>query len=46
MMQSYNISNSLLVGTIILVAAYLYTKLRYLRVEQYAHIPQLPNHLL
>ncbi|KAI2469801.1 cytochrome P450 [Annulohypoxylon bovei var. microspora] len=29
-----------------LLASYLYTKLRYARFRQYAHIPQLPNHLL
>ncbi|KAM0811760.1 putative Cytochrome P450 [Seiridium cardinale] len=29
-----------------LLASYLYTKLRYMRNRQYAHIPQLPNHLL
>ncbi|KAK9795993.1 putative Cytochrome P450 [Seiridium cardinale] len=29
-----------------LLASYLYTKLRYMRNRQYAHIPQMPNHLL
>ncbi|KAI1396057.1 cytochrome P450 [Hypoxylon fuscum] len=29
-----------------LLVSYLYTKLRYLRFRQYAHLPQLPNHLL
>ncbi|KAI0117413.1 cytochrome P450 [Daldinia grandis] len=29
-----------------LLASYLYARLRYLRFTQYAHIPQLPNHLL
>ncbi|KAI0024888.1 cytochrome P450 [Xylariomycetidae sp. FL0641] len=28
------------------IASYLYLRLRYLRFQQYAHIPQLPNHLL
>ncbi|KAI1179244.1 cytochrome P450 [Nemania sp. FL0916] len=29
-----------------LLASYFFTRLRYLRLKQYAHIPQLPNHLL
>ncbi|KAI1078328.1 cytochrome P450 [Whalleya microplaca] len=29
-----------------LLASYLYTRLRYARDRQYAHIPQLPNHIL
>lgn len=29
-----------------LLASYLYSRLRYLRSRQFAHIPQLPNHLL
>lgn len=29
-----------------LLASFLYSRLRYLRSRQYAHIPQLPNHLL
>ncbi|KAI0425614.1 cytochrome P450 [Xylaria sp. FL1042] len=29
-----------------LLASYLYFRLRYIRYSQYAHIPQLPNHLL
>jgi hypothetical protein len=32
------------IGT--LLASYLYTKLSFARYKQYAHIPQLPNHLL
>lgn len=30
----------------VLLASYLYSRLKYLRGRQYAHIPQLPNHLL
>lgn len=30
----------------VLLASYLYSRLRYVRGRQYAHIPQLPNHLL
>lgn len=29
-----------------LLASYLYWRLRYARSKQFAHIPQLPNHLL
>lgn len=35
-----------LVAAVALLASYLYIKLRYIRFRQYAHIPQLPNHLL
>ncbi|KAI0010842.1 cytochrome P450 [Xylariaceae sp. FL0662B] len=35
-----------LVAAAIILASYLYTQLRYIRFRQYAHIPQLPNHLL
>lgn len=36
----------LLIAAGTLLASYLYTRLRYVRDRQYAHIPQLPNHLL
>ncbi|KAI0417228.1 cytochrome P450 [Xylaria grammica] len=35
-----------LVAVATLLASYFYTKLRYIRLTQYAHIPQLPPHLL
>lgn len=35
-----------LIAAGVLVASYLYNRLKYLRGRQYAHIPQLPNHLL
>ncbi|KAI0887011.1 cytochrome P450 [Annulohypoxylon maeteangense] len=35
-----------LFAIVALLFSYLYTKLKYLRLLQYAHIPQLPNHLL
>ena len=38
--------NIFLLTGVALLASYLYRKLRYARLEQYAHIPQLPNHLL
>ncbi|KAG8158074.1 hypothetical protein KVR01_011835 [Diaporthe batatas] len=36
----------LVIAAGVLLASYLYSRLRYLRGRQYAHIPQLPNHLL
>ncbi|KAI1091595.1 cytochrome P450 [Rostrohypoxylon terebratum] len=36
----------LLTAIITLLGSYLYIKLRYARFGQYAHMPQLPNHLL
>ncbi|KAI0378394.1 cytochrome P450 [Hypomontagnella monticulosa] len=38
--------NFFLFAIVAVLAPYLYTKLKYLRLTQYAHIPQLPNHLL
>lgn len=35
-----------LFAIVALLGSYLYTKLRFARFGQYAHIPQLPNHLL
>ncbi|KAI1477676.1 cytochrome P450 [Daldinia eschscholtzii] len=35
-----------LLAAAILLGSYFYARLRYLRFTQYAHIPQLPNHLL
>jgi hypothetical protein len=35
-----------LVAAGVLLASYLYTRLTYVRSRQFAHIPQLPNHLL
>jgi len=35
-----------LLSAAILLASYLYARLNYVRFRQYAHIPQLPNHLL
>lgn len=35
-----------LAAAVALAASYLFTRLKYMRGRQYAHIPQLPNHLL
>ncbi|KAI1763246.1 cytochrome P450 [Hypoxylon sp. FL1150] len=34
------------IAAAMLLASYLYIKLRYVRFEQYSHIPQLPSHLV
>jgi hypothetical protein len=35
-----------LLATATLFVSYLYSRLKYIRHKQYAHIPQLPNHII